>query len=112
MKTNSVTLQKWCELYIKQIGVVALWAIFVLTAFPAKADTTLPGQCSAFRPEVLNTNIIRQSQIDALLKTGKSKKSSAWGQTVNTNSYWIVFSDRVLNICASALARNCALPRL
>ena len=98
MKTNGVTLQKRYKMYMKQIGVVALWAILVLIAFPAKADTTLPSQCTAFRPEVLNTNIIRQSQIDALLKTGKSKKSSAWGQTVNTNSYWIVFSDRSDNV--------------
>lgn len=61
------------------------------------ADTTLPGQCTACRPAALSSDLIKESDIQAFLKTGKSNKSSAWGQTTNTGTYWTVFSDRSNN---------------
>lgn len=73
-----------------------LFAFILLCTSSAFADVTLT-ECYAFRPSVLNKNIVKQSEIEELLKSSKNKKQ-AWGQTVDTNVYWEVFSDRSDNI--------------
>ena len=82
---------------MKHIKMMALMAIALLLGQPAAAQTNLPNQCVAFRPAILGKNIVKQSEIDELLKSGKKKKG-AWMQTINTNLYWNVFSDRSNNI--------------
>lgn len=76
---------------------MALLAISLFVTLPMAADTTLPNQCAAFRPEILSKTIITQSEIDELLKSGRQSKANAWGQAVSTNLYWNVFSDRSNN---------------
>lgn len=83
---------------MKIIRKIVLLAVSFLACSPALADTTLPGQCTVYRPEALCSNIIRESDILEFLKTGKSTKPTAWGQTKNTGLYWNVFSDRSNNI--------------
>lgn len=78
--------------------IISLFVLILFSISLAYADPTLPGTCSAFRPEVLSAHIIKESQLQAFLKTGKSNNKSAWGQTTNTNTYWNVFSDRSNNI--------------
>ena len=60
-------------------------------------QTILPEECTVYRPLALTSNLIKETDIQAFLKTGRSKKSTAWGQTSNTGLYWTVYSDRSAN---------------
>lgn len=79
------------------VRLLALCAICLLTVMPAVAQPTLPNQCVTFRPQVLGKHVYKQSDLDELRNPKKKKKGGAWGQTTNTNLYWIVFSDRSKN---------------
>ena len=51
----------------------------------------LPERCVAGRPDVLNKKIVKESEINTFLKSGK------WGQATKINQYWNVYSDRSHN---------------
>ena len=62
---------------MKKFRTILLFAMILFSISSAYADPTLPGTCSAFRPEVLSAHIIKESQLQAFLKTGKSNNKSA-----------------------------------
>jgi len=76
---------------------VLVLATFITQLSPAVADSSLPRHCTVFRPAILDKNIVKQSEIDELLESGKKEKG-AWMQTTSTNFFWNVFSDRCNNI--------------
>lgn len=59
------------------------------------AAQTLPKECSAYLPKVLNKTIIYQYDT-------KSLSGGNWGQSGSTGKYWDVFSDR----CSNTLYSN------
>lgn len=66
-------------------------AIAWIFATAAMAATTLPDKCTVGRPNVLNKKIVKDSEINAFLKSG------SWGQNSKTSNYWKVYSDRSHN---------------
>ena len=55
------------------------------------AAPQLPEICTAFQPELLLKKTIRESDVNALVKSGN------WGQNIKGSKYWTVYSDRSNN---------------
>lgn len=81
---------------MKRFSFSALFILFliipVLANAQAKITTQLPGKCTAFRPEVLYSSILKTADANRLAS------SKDYGQTTSGRSrdkeYWIVYSDR------------------
>ena len=57
----------------------------------------LPTKCEAFKPQLLLSYTVKESQLNEMISPQKKKKST-WGQTgANTGRYWFAFSDRSNN---------------
>lgn len=55
------------------------------------AAPQLPGNCTAGKPSLLLKKTVKESEVNALVKSGK------WGQTNKSDKYWTVYSDRSHN---------------
>ena len=62
-----------------------------LFAIECGAQTDLPGQCQVGLPKIINSELIKQKDIDQLIQ------SPDWGQSGKTDRYWVVYSDRENN---------------
>ncbi len=67
---------------------------FILCSFIScfcVAAPQLPGNCTAGLPSLLLKKTIKESEVNALVRSGK------WGQTNKSDKYWTVYSDRSHN---------------
>ena len=64
------------------------------------AAPQLPGNCTAGLPNLLLKKTIKESEVNALIKSGK------WGQTNKSQKYWTVYSDRSHNITYNSPSLN------
>ena len=60
------------------------------------AAPQLPGNCTAGLPSLLLKKTVKESEVNALVKSGK------WGQTNKLHKYWTVYSDRSHNTTYNA----------
>ena len=85
-------------LYMKYIHHVAIVTIIAFLASNVSAVPQLPSKCEAFKPQVLLSYTVKESQLEELVSIQKKKKTSVWGQTEsNTGRYWFAYSDRSNN---------------
>ena len=88
---------------MKQISILALILLASITSTFAQ---TLPDKCSVYKPSVLITRVLRQSDIDKLMK------SPDYCQSESKNARkepWVVYSDRNDNIAyTTAYGKNIA----
>ena len=75
----------------KVVSVLLLLAVSVVCL----AQTSLPPKCSVFRPQVLNKNILTDTEAKELLR------SANYGQTFDTKTFWTAYSDRADNVTYS-----------
>ena len=75
---------------MKRLSVVALLLCYGF-AVTAIAAPQLPGNCTAGLPNLLLKKTVKESEVNALVKSGK------WGQTNKSQKYWTVYSDRSHN---------------
>lgn len=64
------------------------------------AAPQLPGNCTAGLPNLLLKKTIKESEVNALIKSGK------WGQTNKSQKYWTVYSDRSHNVTYNSPSLN------
>ena len=69
---------------------ISLILCCAITFFCAAAPQ-LPGNCTAGLPSLLLKKTVKESEVNALVKSGK------WGQTNKADKYWTVYSDRSHN---------------
>jgi len=62
--------------------------LLVSSALGVPAQTELPGHCSIALPQLLDSYLLKERNIQLLLE------SPNWGQDKTTNHYWSVYSDR------------------
>lgn len=85
---------------MKQISILALILIASVTSTFAQ---TLPDKCSVYKPSVLITRVLRQSDVDKLMK------SPDYCQSESKNARkepWVVYSDRNDNIAYTTSSSN------
>lgn len=68
------------------------YILTVLTTFSVYAQTTLPGQCQAGKPKLIQNELIKEKDIKELLKDPN------WKQSQKSDKYWVVYSDRENNV--------------
>lgn len=74
---------------MKRLSVILLLCCGI--AINAISAPQLPGNCTAGLPNLLLKKTIKESEVNALVKSGK------WGQTNKAQKYWTVYSDRSHN---------------
>ena len=71
--------------------IALLLTVFCITLCSVFAAPQLPENCSAGLPSLLLKNTIKESEVNALVKSGK------WGQTSKAQKFWKAYSDRSHN---------------
>lgn len=74
---------------------LCLFALFLCSMLGLTAQTELPSKVKIKKPEILNKNLLKQSELE---KEFQPKVNSRWGQKKTINNFWIVWSDRNNNI--------------
>ena len=74
---------------MKRLSVTFILSCII--AWNAMAAPQLPGNCTAGLPSLLLKKTIKESEVNALVKSGK------WGQTNMAQKYWVAYSDRSHN---------------
>lgn len=74
---------------MKRLSVTFILSCII--AWSMMAAPQLPGNCTAGLPSLLLKKTIKESEINALVKSGK------WGQMNKTQKYWVAYSDRSHN---------------
>jgi hypothetical protein len=62
-----------------------------IIAFDAMSAPQLPGNCTAGLPSLLLKKTVKESEVNAMVKSGK------WGQMNKAQKYWVAYSDRSHN---------------
>ena len=74
---------------MKRLSIALIFCCII--SFDSFAAPQLPGNCTAGLPNLLLKKTIKESEVNALVKSGK------WGQANKSQKYWTVYSDRSHN---------------
>lgn len=70
-----------------------LVSTFILIAAASMAQPKLPSKCKVWRPQELTKNLFSEKTAEQV-----TSEKSSYGQSVNTKTFWTVYSDRADNV--------------